>query len=116
MPQNAVVRPFQNEDQVPVSVSEACQVLRYGERTASGVAGGRSGLKVVAAAVVAAVAASAVPVNRPTAPATSAATLVQRSRSRREAVPAGGFGVPETFPEPGVLKGCEWDMADPLGG
>ncbi|BCJ56243.1 hypothetical protein Asp14428_77180 [Actinoplanes sp. NBRC 14428] len=40
-PVMAVVRPVQNEGQLPGRLSAASQVLRYGERTASGTAGGR---------------------------------------------------------------------------
>jgi hypothetical protein len=43
MPQSAAVRPFQKVDHDPARLSDACQVLRYIERTASGVAGGRAG-------------------------------------------------------------------------
>ena len=38
-----VTRPVQNVGQVPGSVSAANQVLKYGDRTANGVAGGRIG-------------------------------------------------------------------------
>jgi hypothetical protein len=46
MPVIAVTWPFQNVGQVPGRLSAGSQVLRYGERTASGVAGGRIGLNV----------------------------------------------------------------------
>ncbi|MFZ0388201.1 MAG: hypothetical protein WAL22_21230, partial [Solirubrobacteraceae bacterium] len=44
MPAIAVVSPFQNVCQVPGDTVEVCQVLRYGERTISGAAGGRIGV------------------------------------------------------------------------
>src|SRR5581483_9723994 len=43
MPVIAVVRPVQKDGQVPASWSAATQVLRYGDRTARGTAGGRTG-------------------------------------------------------------------------
>src|ERR1700735_2215330 len=43
-PAIAVVAPFQNVCQVPGDTVERCQVLRYGERTISGAAGGRIGV------------------------------------------------------------------------
>jgi len=45
MPVIAVVRPVQKVGQVPAGLSAGSQTLRYGERTASGTAGGRIGSK-----------------------------------------------------------------------
>src|SRR5689334_16674075 len=42
-PVMAVTRPVQNVGQLPGRLSAASQVLRYGDRTASGTAGGRKG-------------------------------------------------------------------------
>src|SRR5258706_7053702 len=46
MPVNALMLPFQNVSQVPGSRFDANQVLMYGLRTTSRVAGGRIGVKL----------------------------------------------------------------------
>ena len=50
IPVTAVTAPVQNVGHVPGSESPGNQVVRYGDRTASGTAGGRSGEKLDAAA------------------------------------------------------------------
>ena len=46
MPVIAFVRPAQNDGHVPARLFAPCQVERYGDRTASGTAGGRIGVSV----------------------------------------------------------------------
>src|SRR6266567_5316695 len=82
IPVMAVMRPVQNVGHVPGNTSAGSQVDRYGERTASGVAGGRIGWKV--GAVDRSGSAWAVPVTVGRAAAAMPAAPDQRSRLRRD--------------------------------
>src|SRR4051812_15695719 len=99
-PQRAVTCPVQKLDQVPARVSAGCQVDRYGERTISGVAGGRIGLKVPAAA--------AVPGSH--SAAATAAAVPPASRSRSRGGGGGGFrgGIGGPLPGGGARGGANF--------
>ena len=91
MPAIAVVSPFQNVCQVPGDTVERCQVLRYGERTISGAAGGRIGVVLRSdraaaerAPAVVALAAAVRAVARP--PPRAAAAAPETCRKRRRSI------------------------------
>src|ERR1700722_8943160 len=90
MPAMAVVSPFQNVCQVPGDTVEVCQVLRYGERTISGTAGGRIGVVLrsdrAAAERAPAVVALAVAVRAVARPPRAAAAAPETCRKRRRSI------------------------------
>jgi hypothetical protein len=102
-PVMAVTRPVQNVGQLPGRLSAASQVLRYGDRTASGTAGGRSAAVWPAALPPAVSPAVRSAVSLAARPAVSLAARPAVSLAARPAHAGAGSTEPAASPTPAVV-------------
>src|SRR5439155_26694472 len=100
IPVIAVTAPVQKAGHAPGSESPGSHVVRYGERTANGTAGGRSGSRVDETPGAATAAAGKPSPSTPPASAARPPSPAQRNRSRRDG---------PTEPGSGASGGTEFD-------